>query len=274
MRNLKSIVRLTKKNKHLHIFYPIVGGWLAEKIQQNKSLIKSLVKFDCLYPETKGLQIKLSNLGIKNTKISPVFSLRNRETLDDILNKYKNQKSDILKFIYFGRVSEKKGIYLAIDAIKKINQNRDVKSVLDIYGKLQDGEDHVKFFAMLDNHIKYLGVLPDDKINIIGNYDFFLFPTFYEGEGFPATCVESLLYGTPIIASDWAYNKEIVREGFNGFLFNLCPNNLYEKIINLVNGRCDIIQMKINAYKSSLNFLPNEATKPFIDDLNEVLKSE
>ena len=274
MRNLKSIVHLIKKNRHLHVFYPIVGGWLAEKVQHNTSLIKSLMKFDCLYPETKGLQTKLNNLDIKNTKISPVFSLRERETLDDILGKYKNQKSDKLKFVYFGRISEKKGIYLAIDTIKKINQNCDVKSVLDIYGKLQDGEDSAKLFSMLDDHIRYFGVLPDDKINIIGDYDFFLFPTFYEGEGFPATCVESLLYGTPIIASNWAYNNEIVQEGFNGFLFNLYPNNLYEKIINLVNGGCDIIQMKINAYKSSLKYLPNEATKPFIDDLNEVLKSE
>jgi len=274
MRSLKLIVHLTKKYRCLNIFYPIVGGWLADKIKQNKSLIKSLKKMKCLYPETKGLQDQLNSLGISNTKISPVFSLRKKDTLDNILRRYKNRKSDLLKFIYFGRVSEQKGIYLAIDSIKKINKNSDIICSLDIYGKLQDGENTAKFFSTLDNHIHYFGVLPDEQINILGDYDFFLFPTFYKGEGLPAACVESLLFGTPIIASDWAYNSEFVQDGFNGFLFCLDPNNLYDKLIHIVRNTSDIIQMKINAYKSSLKYLPEEATKSFIDDLSEVLKNE
>lgn len=274
LNNLKLIINFLKLYPSIKVYYPIVGGWLADEIKNNNKIISALMKFECLYPETKGLQDKLNLLGIKNTKISSVFTLRKMKPISDIIGNYLAKKNDEIKLVYFGRVSEYKGVYIAMDAVKKNNCFNNKKWSLDIFGKLQDEENAQKFRSYLDDKIRYHGPLADDKIDILGEYDFFVFPTFYRGEGFPATCVESLMYGTPIIASNWAYNKEIIEDGKNGFIFELGDDNLYNKICDVINSDCDIINMKINAYNSSLKYTPEIAIKPFIDDMTEEFKNE
>lgn len=273
--SLKIVLRAARKGKNITIYYPIVGGWLADRIKNKKRIIRYLSNVKTFYPETFGLQKQLNDLGILNTKVLPVFTTRKRVSFDSILSNYNNKKHDLnYKFVYFGRISIKKGIMLAIDAIKQLNTEFGFCCSLDFYGATQDDEDLSDFFASLNNYINYHGVLPDDDIAIIGDYDFFLFPTFYEGEGFPATCVESFTYGTPIIASNWRYNSEIIKEGINGFLFDLQKNNLADVILNIFKQKYDIIELKKKAYDCGLQYLPEIAIKPFIDDMKEELKDE
>lgn len=271
--NLKFLLRLTKNKPNLQIFYPIVGGWLADSIKNDKKTIKKIIQFSCLYPETQGLLKKLTSLGISNVKLSPIFSLRHKISFEQILKDYFYNKTDKLRLVYFGRLSNEKGIYLAAEAVKKINSVAK-KSVctLDFYGKPQSDFELSKLVSFADENIKYLGFLPDSNVKLIGNYDFFVFPTFYSGEGFPATCVESLMYGTPILASNWAYNSEIVKDGFNGFIFELNgENNLYNLLTKIIYKKYDIISLKKHAYECGFDYLPENAIKPFLEDLKEVL---
>lgn len=270
--SLKVILRLLH-NKDKIVFYPVVGGWLADCIKTKKWIIDELKKIKCIYPETLGLKNKLESLGISNTKLSPVFTCRKRISFDEILNNYKTSKGETIKFVYFGRISEKKGIYIAINAANELVEKYKLKCSLDFYGQLQSGEDFSRFYSSLSENIRYKGILSDEDIKRLGDYDFCLFPTFYEGEGFPAVCVESLTFGTPIIASDWKYNSEIIKIGFNGFLFSLEYNNIVDILIKTIN-EYNIIQLKKNAYDSSLEFLPEKAIKPFVDDMRSVLEDD
>lgn len=263
-----------KSNKP--IFYPVVGGWLADSVANNKILVNFLKAMKKIYPETNGLKSKLSFLGINNTTLSPTFTAREPIKFKKIQSSYLNEhKSNIFRFVYFGRISEKKGIYLAIDAIEELNKKFSNIFKLDFFGQKQSGEDLTKFTNSLNENIKYHGVMKDEDVWKLSIYDFFLFPTFYAGEGVPACCIESLHFGTPIIASNWKYNGEIVKDGKNGFLFDLEKNDLKEVIYNAIGGKYDILSLKENAYIDGKNYLPEIVIKPFIEDLTkEVNKNE
>ena len=116
--------------------------------------------------------------------------------------------------------------------------------------------------------------MKDDDVWKLCLYDFFIFPSFYPGECIPACCVESLLYGTPIIASDWKYNSEIIINEKNGFLFDLKTNNLKQIILNIIKNKYNILTLKENAFNSGKKYSPSISIKPFIDDIEEVLKNE
>ena len=42
--------------------------------------------------------------------------------------------------------------------------------------------------------------------------------TYYEGEGFAGTIIDAFAAGLPVIASDWKYNSEIIKQGITGVI--------------------------------------------------------
>lgn len=87
---------------------------------------------------------------------------------------------------------------------------------LTFYGPIQ--EDYKKnFLSQVEmlNNVKYGGFLDlrDEKnYDILSEYDIMLFPTFWEGEGFPGILIDALIAGIPVIASDWNLNKYIIQD--------------------------------------------------------------
>lgn len=110
---------------------------------------------------------------------------------------------------------------------------------------------------------KYLGILqPDDVMSTLQKYDAIIFPTHYEGEGCPGIMVEALAAALPIIASDWKYNGEFVRNGVNGFLCDtFTPRSYVEAMVVLLNHPELTQQMSKNAYHKSQNFSVSNARK-------------
>jgi hypothetical protein len=49
----------------------------------------------------------------------------------------------------------------------------------------------------------------------------FVSPTLASEEAFPIVNIEALACGVPVVATDWAGNKELLRDGENGFLINV-----------------------------------------------------
>ena len=269
------IFKIAYSNSKTPILYPVVGGWIADKIKHKKNIIRFLQKFYRIYPETNGLQKKLANVGVNNTLISRTFSLREPINFSKIKEEYLlKKKSNTFNFVYFGRVVKDKGIYLAIDAIKEINRTTNYKCTLEIFGKIGSKENTNEFNKQLDENIKYFGFIKNEEVWKICRYDFFIFPSFYKGECFPACCVESLIFGTPIIASNWKDNSEIINVGSNGFLFNLEENGLKQIILNIIKNKYNILTMKENAFNDGKKYTPSASIEPFINDLREVLKNE
>jgi glycosyltransferase involved in cell wall biosynthesis len=227
------ICSLCKKIKRFKFLYPVVGGWLPSYTENHKILAQYLKSVDRIYVETKAMLKAMNQLGYSNVELAPVFTYRKGLKEPSI----KQEPTVPYKLCTFSRVTAQKGISLAINAIDSLNKKYRCKMFsLDIYGML-DPEYEQELNSLIKDSIYnatlYQGIIDDDAvIETLSKYDAMLFPTYYPGEGFPATVLESMLASTPIIASDWRYNSEIIINEKNGMLFDL--NGGYKKLAEVI----------------------------------------
>ena len=132
------------------------------------------------------------------------------------------------------------------------------KVCIDFYGQKTDGY----FDANLSNIeiFTYKGVLqPNEVIPTLHEYDALIFPTHYEGEGCPGILVEALSAALPIIASDWKYNSEFVKDGVTGFLCDTFDVEVYIKSILALSDPVLRQQMSKQSYMTCKDFAVNTA---------------
>ena len=113
-----------------------------------------------------------------------------------------------------GRIDRLKGHRIALDALEQVNASGPKANLL-IVGAMQDplvlGESDLR-----REYVKYLNYYePIEEIWTVS--DFFLIPSLSEGT--PLVLVEYLALGKPVIASDISGNGELIRDGWNGYLF-------------------------------------------------------
>jgi glycosyltransferase involved in cell wall biosynthesis len=173
------------------------------------------------------MAVGLRGLGLVNVRVLPNF-----RKFDEGRQKLYAPTTIPLKLVFYSRVVEEKGIELAIESVQQLNRDRDwkVKVVLDIYGPVAASYNE-RFFQILGlaQNATYKGVLnPDHAPDTLQRYDLMIFPTFYEGEGFPGALVDASIAGLPVIASDWKYNREVLVDGLTGVL---CKPHAVEDIV-------------------------------------------
>lgn len=248
--------RIYKKKLH----YIVVGGWLPEFLDKKRILLNSLKKFDYIYVETLNMKEKLEEMGLKRVVVLPNCKELKILTKDELI--YSNE--EILKLCTFSRVMKEKGIEDAINAVEKVNnkQKRIVFS-LDIYGQI-DPHQEDWFSRLINNfpqYICYKGIVPFDKsTNVLKHYNALLFPTYYEGEGFAGTLIDAMAAGIPVVASDWRYNSEIVKDGETGLIIKE-NESLEEKLEWILKNRQNFDGMKERALKEANKYLPQNALK-------------
>lgn len=194
-----------------------IGGTIAEEAAANARLISSMSGADIVAVETAGVKNKLAELGItKNVVLFPNFVEDLNTTL---LPAAKVCQSQTFRCVFLSSIRNKKGIKTMIAACQAAI-DAGCSMTLDIYGPIKaDFDRHVFDDLYPGGPIVYKGVARKDQVtSILANYDCFVFPSEYEGEGFPSVLAEAMAVGLPVIASDICYNKEIV--GVNcGWIF-------------------------------------------------------
>ena len=251
-----------KKLKHYKIAYPIVGGWLTDLLRKNSILARALKKVDYLLPETEQLKSKLKGFTDKPIDVMPVFSTRTPLQLSDL----KLSAAEPFSFCTFSRVTPTKGIDDAMEAIAEVNKEhgRNV-CILDVWGPIENGYEihYAELFHRHKEYVNYKGILSsDDGLAKLAEYYMMLFPTYYPGEGFPATVCESFMAGLPVIASNWRFNGELVENGNTGFLVPVHNVGAFAKCIDYTIGHTEeICRMKSSCLKQSEKFKPAEVMR-------------
>lgn len=200
--------------RRLH--YVVVGGWLPGFLQKQLGLSKKLKRFYMIYVETYNMKTALEQMGFSN-----VVVMHNCKRLHIISVPEKCQKP--YKLCTFSRVMKEKGIEDAVKAVISANEiiGEDFYS-LDIYGQIDSKQ--IEWFECFQktfpSYINYQGTVKfDQSTQVLKDYFALLFPTYYEGEGFAGTALDAFSAGVPVLASDWKYNSEIIKDGINGALF-------------------------------------------------------
>ena len=253
-----------------NIYYDVIGGWLPDFLKDRNWLNVLLKQLKCIFVETYSMKERLVNMGYDNVEVIP--NCKDLDILD--VKSIKYTISNPIRLCTFSRVMKEKGIEDAIHAVNEINSKYDyVYAELDIYGQIEKSQ--MEWFenlqTMFPKYIRYKGMVPfNQSTKVLKEYDALLFPTYYEGEGFAGTIIDAYAAGVPVIASDWKYNEEIIKQGITGEIFKTHSISELKNAIDLI---CKVLKkwnfMKENCINEAKNYLPTNAMKQLIDLLNE-----
>ena len=156
-----------------------------------------------------------------------------------------------IDILFVGSLSKHKGPQILIKAFKKLKED-NLK--LHILGRGPD-EDELRKLAEGDNGIMFHGFLSGDEL--MGMYqraNMTVLPSIcYDNS--PMVIYESLMNSTPVIASRIGGIPELIRDGYNGFLFE--PGSVVElsRILKKISEDPSILKgLERNAYESSQKY--------------------
>ena len=136
------------------------------------------------------------------------------------------KEDDKIKFLFLGRISVKKGVKI-INEVSKILSPKYPNIEFQLLGKIYiDEEGHISKEELnrweKESNIKYLGTSKDVR-NEIKKVDCIIFPSYYR-EGVPRSLIESASMGKPILTTNNVGCRDIVEDGYNGYLAK--PNDV------------------------------------------------
>ncbi len=158
-------------------------------------------------------------LNISPTKIKVIYSglddkyffANNQQEKNKIKNKYKLPDKFIL---FLGNLEPRKNIISLIKACEYLWKNKQFNFSLVIAGAPAWKYKNIfKIYkkSFYQDKIKFLGYVSErDKPFLYNLANLFVFPSFYEGFGFPP--LEAMACGTPVVASAYASLPEILNK--------------------------------------------------------------
>lgn len=125
-------------------------------------------------------------------------------------------------FLYFGRLSDEKGIDQLIEAVTRLKKEGALKDKkLYIVGK---GPEEANLKAIVEkngmrNEIVFMGFKKGDELTrIVGESMFVIAPSMWY-ENAPFVVLEAQLLKKPVIVSDLGGTKEFIDQGKSGFVY-------------------------------------------------------
>ena len=246
-----------KKRFGFPIYFSVVGGGILRELETNNRLLKQLSSVDYIYVETKKLLSELMEKGIENIKHAPVFSKRAAVSADSLRKDYEEP----IRLCTYSRVTKEKGISDAIEAVIEANRYFDYKKcVLDIYGKPTDDykDEFESLLSSSEGEAINQPLLTDENaIEELSKHYLMVFPTYYPGEGFPIALIECFKAGLPVVANDWHFNSEIIRNNETGIIYKRDSENLSEILIRLLEDKELVYEMRKKCLAESQQYDPD-----------------
>ncbi|HFK8542988.1 TPA: glycosyltransferase family 4 protein [Proteus mirabilis] len=189
------------------------------------------------------------------------------------------EKNNNLVFILVARMLYEKGVTYYIDAAKIIKEKYGNNISFYLLGPIIDNKQKnisLERFNSLEKEgiIKYLG-FTNNVNKYLKEADCVVLPSFYR-EGVPRSLLEAAAMGKPIITTDNIGCKEVVENGYNGFLCQ--PKSLkdlvycIDKFINL--GHKEKISMGMNGRRKIENeFNEDIVINKYVTIINKLLST-
>ena len=220
--------------KKLHLknecFYWVVGGAFHNTVKKGILQASTYDFLKGIFVQGQSMVDSLAENGLHNAVYVP-----NSKIIDHYGVKLPKQDGKT-HFVFLSRVEEYKG---CTDIMKSVDALNDAgyKGKFDVvfYGRESESADYAKEFqSMIENHPEtaYNGLLNlrDTKnYDELAQYDVMLFPTYWQGEGFPGIVIDAYIASLPIIASDWNLNKDVIEDGITGWII---PTHDVEALTN------------------------------------------
>ena len=276
-KNIYKILKLFKKmGLKRTIIHWVIGGNIAKCFDNGKYSVDVFNIIDCHLVQCNDMIDDLTRLGLKNVKF--VSNFKPIKYYPDLASCHKKRdESGKIRFVFMSRIMFEKGCDYIMKAIRILNDKglKD-KYVVDFYGKV-DGRYKSVFdedVQRFDN-VSYHGLLDlkkDAGYDTLATYHAMLFPTYWPGEGFAGVFIDAFIAGLPILASDWAHNREAVVDGKNGVIY---PTHDVEALAlvmeNTINGKYDLQKMSTCCRQEAPNYQADKAlSKEYLESIGLV----
>lgn len=191
-----------------------IGGNFPEQVKTSSIPIAVFASMDKIYVESYEMRDTLRKIGLTNAEYLP-----NCKYLPYYEANAQWRHKKVLQIFYLGQIRQEKGIQILIDAVNCLNKDK-IQFEVHLYGDIFDDIDVV---SQLNEYIIYDGKIDlldnADNYDILRQYDIFVFPTEWKGEGLSGAVQDALALGKPVVATNHNLNDQMVFEGENGYLF-------------------------------------------------------
>jgi len=179
----------------------------------------------------------LARLVKKRIKNQTIDIIPNFTEIIDTINKIKNNY-----YLYFGRISNEKGVLELVDVFKELNLN------LIIIGS-GDQEDELKNKIEGVKNISFLGNRSGKELFTYVAKAKYVIQLSKGLENCPMTVIESFTYGTPVIASDHSGFKDLIEHEKTGYLLDFTNlENAKKSITEIDNENVDLMKQNIEMF--------------------------
>lgn len=241
------------------IVYPVVGGWLPDYVRTRAGIRTKLKKIRGVLVESGRMVSELEAMGFGNVEVMENF----RNT--DFKPAPADERRGPTKFVFMARLCREKGCDIILDAVDILRKKHGESTfAVDFYGPQIDDygaafPERIKGYA----DVEYRGIVqPDDVFATLAGYDCLLLPTFYEGEGFPGSIVDSFFAGIPVIVADWKDLACFIKPGATGMVVAPhSPEELAAAMDFIISNPEKLSSMKAAALAASDRYTASAAWK-------------
>jgi len=194
----------------------------SKEIINNATFITSVSK--ALYNSLEGKNVFIPKH--KKYLTHTVYDFNKFTVINKIYVRKKiNLRENIKIVFYAGTLRSLKNVDVLIKSFKMLKKVNNIKLLIAGRGNEEGNLKKLVVENNLEDSISFLGGLNGNElINYYNASDVFCLPS--KNEGLPNVIIESLLCGTPVVASSVGEIPFIIKENENGFL--VPPNNIEE----------------------------------------------
>lgn len=177
-----------------------------------------------------------------------------------------------VKLLFLGLIGPRKGLFDLLETLKNNDELFAGKYTLMIggNGEVKRLEDTLEAMHT-DGQIRFGGwITGEEKNRLLTECDIYILPS--HNEGLPISILEAMAYGKPIISTYVGGIPEIVKPGYNGWLFNAGNQEELKKVLTeALNNKTILLEYGKNSYALTGNYTPDAVLNSLQDIYKQVL---
>ena len=241
-----------------HIIHWVVGGAFPQEVMNGrfKASVFNYVGLNLV--QCQSMVEKLKIAGVTNVKY--VSNFKKISYYPDLeKNLAIREHNSKKRFVFLGRLHPAKGCDYIVQAVELLNQKGYKEQfIVDFYGKFDESYQDL-FLKSIEtiNNISYNGQLnlkESQGYDTLATYDAMLFPTYHPSEGFAGVFIDAFIASLPVLASNWAYNSDIINEKLGRIYPVHDVGALCQTMEDCIQGDLDLIQMARNVRLEAVKY--------------------
>ena len=274
----KNVYGMLKLLKALHvrrdIIHWVVGGVFGKLVQEGRfqAEVFNYVKYNLV--QCKGMIAELESAGVTNARF--VSNFKPIAYYPDLEKAIAGRtSSDKVRFVFLSRIMPGKGCDYLLEAVRMLNEKGlQEKFILDFYGKI-DGSYKNDFLQKVNQYenVTFHGLLDlrtNEGYDTLATYHAMVFPTYWKSEGFAGVFIDAFIAGLPVLASDWAYNAEILLGEQLGLIYPVHDvTALAHTMEKCILGEVDLTGMARKARAEAIHYQADQVlTKEYLKGID------